>query len=91
MGKNKGPFLQTLPPTQEGSTGHQRWVPIGLHASDRRAVLEGHRPPPPQTAGLHQMDKTGELLSRIGSSTGPPPEVPPLDQGPATQVAPNNT
>ena len=38
MGQNKGPILQTLPPTQGGSTGHQGEVPIGLHAFDRGAV-----------------------------------------------------
>ena len=35
------------------------------------------------------MDQTGELLPWIGGPTGPPPEVPSLDRGPATQVAPN--
>ena len=65
-------------------------MPIGLHASDRRAVLEDHGPPPPWTAGLHQMDQTGELLPWVGGSTGPPPEVPPLGQGPTTQVVPDN-
>ena len=87
MGKNKGPFLRTLPLAQGGSTGCQREVPIGLHASDRRAVLEGHRPPPPRIVGLHQMDQTGELLPWVGGSTGPPPEVPPLGWDSATQVA----
>ena len=91
MGKNKGPILRILPSAQEGSTGHQGEVPIGLHAFDRGAVLEGHGPLPSQTARLHSMDQTGELLPRIGGSTGPPPEVPQLGQGPSIQVAPDNT
>ena len=65
-------------------------MPIRLHAFDRGAVLEGHGPLPPLTVRLHRMDQTGELLSWIGGSTGPPPEVPPLGWGPATQVAPDN-
>ena len=73
MGKNKGPSLHTLPPAKGGSTGHQGEVPNGLHAFDRGAVLEGHRPPPPRTSRLHGIDQTGELLPWIGGSTGPPP------------------
>ena len=56
MGKNKRPVPSTLPPAKRASTGLQREVPIGLHASDQRAVLEGHGPPPPRTIRLHIMD-----------------------------------
>ena len=73
MGKNKGPILQTLPPAQGGGIGHQGEVPNGFHAFYRGAVLEGHGPLPPQAVRLYGMDQTGELLSRIGGSTGPPP------------------
>ena len=73
MGKNKGPILHTLPPTQGGSIGHQGEVPNGLHAIYRGAVLEGHGPPPPWAARLYGMDQAGELLSQIGGSTGTPP------------------
>ena len=73
MGKNKGPILQTLPRAQGGSIGHQGEVPNGPHAFDRGAVLEGQGPLPSQAVRLHGMDQAGELLSRIGDSTGPPP------------------
>ena len=48
-----------LPPTEGRSTGHQRKVPIGLHASNHRAVLEGYRPLPTWTARLHLWIKRG--------------------------------
>ena len=41
MGKNEGPILCALPPTQGGSIGHQGEVPNGFHAVHRGAVLEG--------------------------------------------------
>ena len=71
MGKGEVQILHPLPTTQGGSIGHQGEVPDGFHAIHRGAVLEGHGPPPQWAARLYSMDQAGELLSRIGGSTGP--------------------
>ena len=70
------------------SSGHQRRVPIGLHAPHRRGVLEGYGPPPAWTPRIHPVDQEGKLLSQAVGPVGPTPGVPPLDRGTITQVAP---
>ena len=87
MGEGEGTVLRPLPPAEGRSSGHQRKVPIGLHAPHHR-VLEGYRPPLAWTPRIHLVDQNGKLLSWAVGPAGPTPGVPPLDRGSTTQVAP---
>ena len=50
-------------------------VPHAIHALYGRPFLCGHGPQTQWAKGLHQMDQKGQLLSRIGGYTRPPPSV----------------